>query len=102
MPTSIGSSTPQPSNTPSNTPSSPPHSTGSSASPMVFMPTPSVQPSFAFDSTSPPVTRKTVFSLKRKVTANRILVYRRSREHVTPSTTNMLSSLLQLSVFLKK
>ncbi|KAK8633795.1 hypothetical protein V6N13_014631 [Hibiscus sabdariffa] len=60
---------------------------------MVFMPTPSDQPSFAFDSTSPPiqppVTKKTVFSPKRKVTANRMPVYRKSREHVTPSTTGM-------------
>ncbi|KAK8613129.1 hypothetical protein V6N13_100902 [Hibiscus sabdariffa] len=90
---SIGPSAPQPSNTPSNTPSSPPHSTGPAAPPMVFMPTPSVQPSFAFDSTSPPaqplVTKKTVFSPKRKVTANQIPMYRKSREHVTPSKTDM-------------
>ncbi|KAK8701891.1 hypothetical protein V6N13_020269 [Hibiscus sabdariffa] len=86
---SIGPSAPQP----SNTPSSPPHSTGPVAPPMVFMPTPSVQPSFPFNSTSPPaqplVTKKTVFSPKRKVTANRIPVYRKSREHVTSSTTDM-------------
>ncbi|KAK8510109.1 hypothetical protein V6N12_007986 [Hibiscus sabdariffa] len=68
---SIGPSAPQP----SNTPYSPPHSTRPAATPMVFMPTPSVQQSFAFDSTSPPaqllVIKKTVFSPKRKVTANR-------------------------------
>ncbi|KAL4283290.1 hypothetical protein GQ457_16G008550 [Hibiscus cannabinus] len=72
---------------PSTGPSSPPHSTIPSAPPMVFMPTPSVQPSLAFDSTSPPVTRITTFSPKRKVTANRMPLYRRSREHATPSTT---------------
>ncbi|KAK8554973.1 hypothetical protein V6N13_103707 [Hibiscus sabdariffa] len=86
---SIGPSAPQP----SNTPYSPPHSTRPAATPMVFMPTPSVQQSFAFDSTSPPaqllVIKKTVFSPKRKVTANRVPMYRKSREHVTPSTTNM-------------
>ncbi|KAL4324171.1 hypothetical protein GQ457_11G022940 [Hibiscus cannabinus] len=94
-------STPQPSNGPSfpphstlpsaqqssTGPSSPPHSTIPSAPPMVFMPTPSVQPSLAFDSTSPPVTRITTFSPKRKVTANRMPLYRKSREHATPSTT---------------
>ncbi|KAK8694385.1 hypothetical protein V6N13_071939 [Hibiscus sabdariffa] len=72
---------------PSTGPSSPPHSTIPSAPPMVFMPTPSVQPSLAFDSTSPPVTRITTFSPKRKVAANRMPLYRRSREHATPSTT---------------
>ncbi|KAL4385344.1 hypothetical protein GQ457_15G015080 [Hibiscus cannabinus] len=54
---------------------------------MMFMPTPYVQPSFASDATSPPVTRITTFSPKRKVTANRMPLYRRSREHATPSTT---------------
>ncbi|KAL4282895.1 hypothetical protein GQ457_16G000570 [Hibiscus cannabinus] len=84
---SIGPSAPQP----SNTPSSPPHSNGPAAPPMVFMPTPSVQSSFAFDSppVQPLVTKKIVFSPKRKVTANRIPMYRKSREHVTPSTTDM-------------
>ncbi|KAL4335024.1 hypothetical protein GQ457_07G004420 [Hibiscus cannabinus] len=72
---------------PSTGPSSPPHSTIPSAPPMVFMPTPSVQPYLAFDSTSPPVTRITTFSPKRKVTANRMPLYRRSKEHATPSTT---------------
>ncbi|KAL4379129.1 hypothetical protein GQ457_02G013030 [Hibiscus cannabinus] len=84
---SIGPSAPQP----SNTPSSPPHSNGPATPPMVFMPTPSVQSSFAFDSppVQPLVTKKIVFSPKRKVTANRIPMYRKSREHVTPSTTDM-------------
>ncbi|KAK8648970.1 hypothetical protein V6N13_129711 [Hibiscus sabdariffa] len=72
---------------PSTGPSSPPHSTIPSAPPMVFMPTPFVQPSLAFDSTSPPVTRITTLSPKRKVASNMIPLYRRSREHATPSTT---------------
>ncbi|KAL4353908.1 hypothetical protein GQ457_06G029520 [Hibiscus cannabinus] len=72
---------------PSTGPSSPPHSNIPSAPPMVFMPTPSVQPSLASDATSPPVTRITTFSPKRKVTANKMPLYRRSREHATPSTT---------------
>ncbi|KAL4335518.1 hypothetical protein GQ457_07G007250 [Hibiscus cannabinus] len=71
---------------PSTGPSSPPHSNIPSAPPMVFMPTPYVQPSLASDATSPPVTRITTFSPKRKVTANRMPLYRRSREHATPST----------------
>ncbi|KAK8677355.1 hypothetical protein V6N13_142899 [Hibiscus sabdariffa] len=74
---------------PSTGPFSPPHSTIPSTPPMVFMPTPSIQPSLAFDSASPPVTRITTFSPKTKVTANRIPLYRRSREHVTSSTTVM-------------
>ncbi|KAK8712319.1 hypothetical protein V6N13_147559 [Hibiscus sabdariffa] len=96
MPTSTGPSSPSHSigpyaPQPSNTPSSPPHSNGPAAPPMVFMPTPSVQSSFAFDSppVQPLVTKKIVFSPKRKVTANRKPMYRKSREHVTPSTTDM-------------
>ncbi|KAL4351611.1 hypothetical protein GQ457_06G022900 [Hibiscus cannabinus] len=96
MPTSTGPSSPSHSigpyaPQPSNTPSSPPHSNGPAAPPMVFMPTPSVQSSFAFDSppVQPLVTKKIVFSPKRKFTANRKPMYRKSREHVTPSTTDM-------------
>ncbi|KAL4384523.1 hypothetical protein GQ457_15G014910 [Hibiscus cannabinus] len=100
-PHSIRQSAPQPSTGPSSPPhstlpsapqsltgpSSPPHSNIPSAPPIMFMPTPYVQPSFASDATSPPVTRITTFSPKRKVTANRMPLYRRSREHATPSTT---------------